>query len=165
MIKPINENNTINAIIEISAGSYTKYEFNEELQILELDRIMPTTMAYPANYGFIPNTRGQDGDALDVLVICSESIVPGALVKVRPIGMLVMEDESGMDEKIICLPDLKTDQYCCEMTSLECLPKIVLKKIEHFFTHYKELEKGKWVKIGGWKPASDAMELIKNSMN
>ena len=163
-IKPLNENGTVNAVIEITEGDFNKYEYNEELDILELDRIMQTTMSYPANYGFIPNTKGDDCDALDVLVISSRPITPGVLVSARIIGMLEMEDEGGMDEKILCVPCKKVDALYKDVETYEQLPEILIEKITHFFENYKKLEKEKWVKVKNWKCKEEALKLIEKSL-
>ena len=160
-IVPVNKNGTINCVIEISQGSKNKYEVDEN-GLLWLDRF--TNMQYPCNYGFIPNTIGGDGDALDVLVISSNPIEAGTLIKLRIIGMLTMEDEGGMDEKILCVPTEKTDRYYAHIHSYEDLPEIVIKNIEHFFKHYKDLDKDKWVKLGEWKCVQDAVGLIAQSI-
>lgn len=161
--KAFNDDQTINVLIEIMEGDFNKYEYNEKTETMELDRIMQTTMSYPTNYGFICGTKGEDGDALDALVIASRPILPGILVKARVIGMLEMEDESGIDQKIICAPCHKVDAKHCEINCYTNIEEIILKKIVHFFKHYKDLEKGKWVKVSDFKNKDLALELIRKS--
>lgn len=159
----INSDQTINVMIEIMEGDFNKYEYNEETEALELDRIMQTTMSYPANYGFILNTKGQDGDELDALIISSRQIIPGVVAKAKVIGMLEMEDESGIDQKIICVLPSKLDLKFSKINSLDDLEPVLLEKITHFFEHYKDLEKEKWVRVQGFKGANEAMKLIEES--
>jgi inorganic pyrophosphatase len=121
---------------------------------------MQTTMRYPCNYGFVPHTLSEDGDPIDVLVVSHYPIVPGAVINARPIGVLLMEDESGQDEKIIAVPSSKIDISFDKIKSVEELDQIFLQRIKHFFEHYKDLEPGKWVKVQGWDNAAKARELI-----
>lgn len=141
-----------------------KYEYDEDNHIIAVDRFMPTTMSYPCNYGFIPNTLSGDGDPADVLVYSRHPIFPGALVKARPIGVLMTEDESGPDAKILAVPAKKTDPFFEDIEEYTDLPKLVINKIEHFFENYKKLEKGKWVKVSGWKDAKAAKDQISESI-
>jgi inorganic pyrophosphatase len=164
-IKPFNEkDNTINTIIEIPAHSNIKYELNNELGIIEVDRFSYTTMGYPCNYGLIPNTLGGDEDPLDTLVITRDPLHPGVMIKCKVIGLLKMDDEGGSDEKIICVPADKIDKFYKDVNSYEDLGEIELKRIEHFFEKYKDLEADKWVKISGWGTKEEALELIKSSI-
>lgn len=158
--------NEVNVLIEIpmNAGPI-KYEFDKDLEMIVVDRFMPTSMSYPCNYGFIPNTLSGDGDPADVLVYSNHPIVPGAMIKARPIGVLITEDEKGSDEKILAVPAAKIDPFFENVNSLKDLPEIVIKKIEHFFENYKKLEKGKWVKITGWRDAEDAKAIIKTAID
>lgn len=156
--------NDVNVIIEIPKGSKVKYEVDKESGAIFVDRVVFTPMAYPAAYGFVPNTLAEDGDPIDMLVLCPEPIIPGAVIRSRPIGVLKMEDESGMDEKIICVPHDKIHPFYSKINEVEELPEIVKQEIEHFFTHYKDLEKGKWVKILGWDNRQAAHKLINNSV-
>lgn len=155
----------VNVIIEIpmNAGPI-KYEFNKDTGMIEVDRFMPTSMSYPCNYGFIPHTLSGDGDPADVLVYSSHPIVSGALISVKPIGVLMTEDEKGMDEKILAVPGNKVDVLFKDINSYKDLPEMIIKKIEHFFENYKKLEAGKWVKISGWKDAKDAKEIINTAV-
>lgn len=152
----------INVVIEIPMGGEPiKYEVDKESGAIFVDRFMNTAMFYPANYGFIPNTLGSDGDPLDVLVLSHTAVVPGAVVPCRPVGVLVMEDEAGGDEKILAVPDASLNPYYKNVEKLEDLPEMVLKQIEHFFSHYKDLDPGKWVRIERWADAETAADLIK----
>lgn len=154
-------NNRFDVVIEISAESNpVKYEFDKEAKMLRVDRIMPTSMVYPCNYGFIPNTIGGDGDPIDVLLHSSYPVQPGAIINARAIGALQTEDEGGSDLKVLALPNKKVDPFLASIDSLEQLPQAILDRIEHFFEYYKKLEQGKWVKVSGWISADEAMQLI-----
>ncbi|MEM4757648.1 MAG: inorganic diphosphatase [Nanopusillaceae archaeon] len=148
-------------VIEISKGSKIKYEYDEELKALVVDRILYTSMHYPFNYGFVPSTLCDDGDPLDVLVISSEPLLPGTVVKVRPVGLLEMEDEKGKDEKLIAVLLDKIDPRFSWITDIKDIPNAIKNEIKHFFEHYKELEPGKWVRIKDWKDKNYAIEYIK----
>lgn len=151
----------VNALIEISMNaSPVKYEFDKETGILCVDRFMPSSMIYPCNYGFIPSTLSGDGDPLDVLVYTNLPVEPVSMIKVKPIGVLLTEDESGEDEKILAVPTKKIDPFFLDVHSFKDLPAIVIERIEHFFEHYKKLEPGKWVKVKGWRSAEHAKEVI-----
>ncbi len=150
--------NVVNAIIEVPHGSHAKYEFDAKKGILRLDRILHTSMHYPGNYGFIPQTLDKDGDPLDVIIICTVPLNPLTVTEVRPIGIMVMEDENGEDPKIISVA--KNDPEQSEINELEDLPKHWLNKIKHFFKEYKSLEKDKWVKIKGFKDSTTAKDII-----
>lgn len=151
----------INVIIEVPMGSDpVKYEFDKKMGIIAVDRFVQTAMFYPCNYGFVPNTLSKDGDPVDVLVIANYPIIPGALIKVRPIGVLIMEDESGQDEKVLAVPTLKLDPYYANIKSYKDLPEIFIDRIRNFFENYKALEKGKWVKVQGWEDESSAKSII-----
>ncbi len=152
---------TINVVIEIpQGGSPIKYEVCKDSGALLVDRMMSTAMYYPANYGFVPNTLSGDGDPVDVLVVTHSPIQSGAVVSSRPIGVLLMEDESGQDEKIIAVPMDKISPYTAHIKSTADLPPVLVEQIKHFFEHYKDLEKGKWVKIIRWGDAEEAKKLI-----
>jgi inorganic pyrophosphatase len=137
-----------------------KYEFDKDSGAILVDRFMQTTMRYPCNYGFVPHTLSEDGDPIDVLVVTHYPIIPGAVVRVRPIGVFLMEDESGKDEKIIAVPVSKLDMSFDNIKSTEDLDPMLVKRIAHFFEHYKDLDKGKWVKVEGWDNAAKAETLI-----
>ncbi len=152
---------SLNVIIEVpTGGEPVKYEFDKASGALFVDRILHTPMRYPANYGFIPHTLSPDGDPLDALVIARSPFVPGCVVRVRPIAVLNLEDEHGGDEKVVCVPDDATFPYYKDVLEAEHLPGIVLKQIEHFFTHYKDLEAEKWVRVGIWGGAEEARRII-----
>ena len=151
----------INVIIEIAQNSDPiKYEIDKDSGLLAVDRFMNVAMRYPCNYGYVPQTLASDGDPLDVLVICQYPLIPGCLIKVRPIGVLIMEDESGMDEKIVAVPTIKLDPFYADCSDILDLPEITRDRIKHFFERYKDLEKGKWVKVQDWMNAAKAKDLI-----
>lgn len=151
----------VNVIIEVPVGGEPiKYEMDKAAGTLVVDRFLYTAMRYPGNYGFIPHTLSGDGDPCDVLVANTRAIVPGAVMSVRPVGVLFMEDEAGGDEKIIAVPSLKLTQRYANVTTYSDLPEITLQQIQHFFEHYKDLEKNKWVKVLRWGGPDDAKRLI-----
>lgn len=151
----------VNVIIEVPVGGEPiKYEMDKEAGTLVVDRFLYTPMRYPGNYGFIPHTLSDDGDPCDVLIINTRAIIPGAVMSVRPVGVLFMEDEAGGDEKILAVPSSKLTQRYDKVRSYSDLPDITLQQIQHFFEHYKDLEKGKWVKILRWGGPEDAHKLI-----
>jgi inorganic pyrophosphatase len=151
----------VNVIIEVPVGGEPiKYEMDKEAGTLVVDRFLYTAMRYPGNYGFIPHTLSNDGDPCDVLVANTRAIVPGAVMSVRPVGVLLMEDEAGGDEKIIAVPSSKLTQRYDKVKSYGDLPEITLQQIQHFFEHYKDLEPGKWVKVLRWGDAAEAHKLI-----
>ena len=150
----------INVVIEIPQGSSVKYEVDKESGAVIVDRFLFTPMAYPAAYGFVPGTLADDGDPSDALVLVPAQVVPGAVIRARPIGVLFMEDESGQDEKLICVPHDKISLVFTEVKEMDDLPKITRDMIEHFFTCYKDLEPGKWVKVKGWGDAAQAAEIL-----
>lgn len=151
----------INVIIEnTQGGDPVKYEMDKDSGAIFVDRFMHTAMFYPANYGFIPNTLGGDGDPVDVLVYAQHAIIPGAVIHARPVGVLVMEDDGGQDEKILAVPVDKTHPMFKDIKEHSDLPECLLEQIQHFFERYKDLEKGKWVKMKGWEGSARAKELI-----
>jgi inorganic pyrophosphatase len=151
----------VNVIIEVPVGGEPiKYEMDKDAGTLVVDRFLYTAMRYPGNYGFIPHTLSGDGDPCDVLVANTRAIVPGAVMSVRPVGVLLMEDEAGGDEKIIAVPSSKLTQRYDKVKTYSDLPEITLQQIQHFFEHYKDLEPGKWVKVLRWGGAEDAHQLI-----
>lgn len=155
--------NDINVVIEIPQGSSVKYEVDKESGAVFVDRFLFTPMAYPTAYGFIPNTLAADGDPVDALVLTPAAVVPGSVIRARPIGMLEMEDESGRDEKLICVPHDKIHLQYRDITSIDQLPDITRKSIAHFFEHYKDLEPNKWVKVSGWADREAAGKVIMES--
>lgn len=151
----------INVIIEVPVGGEPiKYEMDKASGALIVDRFLYTPMRYPGNYGFVPHTLSADGDPIDVLVCNTRALVPGAVINCRPVGVLVMEDDGGGDEKIIAVPSTKLTQRYDKVKTYSDLPEISVKQIEHFFAHYKDLEPGKWVKIDHWGHADEAKNLI-----
>ena len=154
----------INVVIEIPQGSAVKYEIDKESGAIVVDRFLFTPMAYPAAYGFIPGTLAEDGDPADALVLVPAPVVPGAVIRARPIGVLLMEDEAGIDEKIICVPHDKIHPYHTDVSRIEDLPVITREAIRHFFERYKDLEKGKWVKVTGWGDREAAYASINRAI-
>jgi len=151
----------VNVIIEVPVGGHPiKYEMDKASGALFVDRFLYTPMTYPGNYGFVPHTLSDDGDPIDVLVCNTRPLIPGSVLNVRPIGVLVMEDDGGQDEKIIAVPSPHLTRRYEKVFNYTDLPEITLEQIKHFFEHYKDLEPGKWVKIGGWKDAAEARRLI-----
>ena len=151
----------VNVIIEVPVGGQPiKYEMDKNSGTLVVDRFLYTPMTYPGNYGFVPHTLSDDGDPIDVLVCNTRQLIPGCVINVRPIGVLVMEDNSGQDEKIIAVPSAHLTRRYENVHDYKDLPEITLQQIQHFFEHYKDLEPGKWVKIGDWLDAGEARRLI-----
>lgn len=151
----------LHAVIEIPLGGVpVKYEMDKESGALFVDRFLHTAMFYPGNYGFIPQTLSDDGDPCDVLVISQFPVVPGAVIRCRPVGALVMEDEHGGDEKIIAVPVDDLNPFYAGIRSYRDLPPVMCEQIAHFFRHYKDLEKGKWVSVGGWLDTEAAEKLV-----
>lgn len=155
----------INVVIEIPAQTGpVKYEMNKDLGVICVDRFLSTPMYYPCNYGFMPGTLSEDGDPVDVLVLTPAPLVCGALIRCRPIGMLEMEDEHGIDAKILALPIEKLTPLYNSINTYADLPPEFLANIRHFFEHYKDLENGKWVKVKGWKDIDAAKNEIISSV-
>ncbi|MGH1441194.1 MAG: inorganic diphosphatase [Cellvibrionaceae bacterium] len=151
----------INVIIEIPLnGEPVKYEVDKDTGALFVDRILGTSMHYPCNYGYINNTLCGDGDPADVMVITRFGLTPGSVVRCRPVGVLKMTDESGEDAKILAVPTEKISQMNKKIQKLDDVPELLLKRISHFFEHYKDLEEGKWVKIEGWEDEAAAKKEI-----
>lgn len=155
----------LNVIVEIPQGGQpVKYEMEKESGALYVDRFLHTAMFYPANYGFLPHTLAQDGDPADVMVVASTPVVPGVVLRSRPIGVLIMEDDAGVDEKILAVPVDKLHPFYSNVASFRQLPTILVEQITHFFEHYKDLEKGKWVRVVRWGEADEAAKIIVESM-
>jgi len=151
----------VNVIIEVPVGGEPiKYELDKAAGTLVVDRFLYTSMRYPGNYGFIPHTLSDDGDPCDVIVASTRAIVPGAMMAVRPVGVLFMEDEAGGDEKILAVPTSKLTKRYDRIQNYDDIPAITLEQIQHFFEHYKDLEPNKWVKIVRWGGADEAQKLI-----
>lgn len=154
----------VNVFVEIPQGSSIKYEMDKDSGVVMVDRFAYTAMFYPFNYGFVPQTGAEDGDPVDVLVIATYPVAPGTVIPARPIGMLEMEDEEGIDTKILAVPTAKVDPFYASVQDISDLDEATKKKIKHFFDHYKELEPKKWVKTRNFLPATSALEAIKKAM-
>ncbi len=151
----------INVIIEIPLrGDPVKYEICKESGAMFVDRFLHTAMFYPVNYGFVPHTLSGDGDPADVMVVGRHGVAVGCVMRCRPIGVLMMEDESGVDEKILAVPHPKLHPFYDDVNSYEDLPATLTEQIAHFFAHYKDLEPGKWVKVRGWHGPEKAAECL-----
>lgn len=158
--------NYVNVIIEVPMNADpVKYEMDKDSGAIFVDRFIATPMYYPCNYGFVPNTLSDDGDPCDVLVVSDYPVVPGAVISAKPVGVLIMEDEKGMDEKIIAVPGKKLNSQYESVESYEELPANLINKIRHFFENYKGLEKGKWVKVAGFEGAAKARQLIQEGID
>lgn len=160
---PVGENppKDLNVIIEVPLGAEpVKYELDKDSGALFVDRFLHTAMHYPCNYGFIPHTISDDGDPTDVMVVGRRPLTPGCVIAARPVGVLVMEDESGMDEKILSVPVSRLHPFYDDVSTYKDLPQILLDQIAHFFERYKDLEPNKWVKIIGWEDGPHAEKLI-----
>ena len=156
----------INVIIEVPVGGEPiKYEMDKESGALFVDRYLYTSMRYPGNYGFVPNTLSDDGDPVDVMVASTRAITPGAVINCRPIGVLKMSDEAGGDEKILAVPTSKLTRRYETVKNYNDLPQITLDQIQHFFEHYKDLESEKWVKVDGWGDAEEAKRIIQEAID
>jgi inorganic pyrophosphatase len=155
----------VNVIVEVPVGGEPiKYEMDKAAGTLVVDRFLYTSMRYPGNYGFIPHTLSLDGDPCDVLIANQRGIVPGAIIAVRPVGVLKMQDEAGGDEKIVAVPVPRLTRRYEKIYNYTDLPEITVHQIEHFFAHYKDLETEKWVKITGWGDAAEAEAMIVEAM-
>ena len=155
----------VNVIVEVPVGGQPiKYEMDKEAGALIVDRFLYTPMTYPGNYGFVPHTLSEDGDPIDVLICNTRPLVPGCVINVRPIGVMMMEDDGGLDEKILAVPVPKLTRRYDKVHNYTDLPEITLAQIKHFFEHYKDLEPGKWVKIGDWGDVDVAKKMILQSI-
>jgi len=151
----------VNVIVEVPVGGEPiKYEMDKEAGTMVVDRFLYTSMRYPGNYGFIPHTLSEDGDPTDVIIVSQRHIVPGAVMAVRPVGVLKMVDEAGGDEKIVAVPASHISKRYDEVKNYTDLPGIMMQQIEHFFTHYKDLEDNKWSTTDGWGDHKEAERLI-----
>jgi len=156
---------SLNVLVEVPiGGDPVKYEFDKTSGALFVDRILHTSMRYPANYGFIPQTMCGDGDPLDCLVMARWPLMSGSVIRVRPVGVLFLEDEAGGDEKLLAVPETHTSPYYAAVKEASDLPGIVLEQIEHFFTHYKDLEAEKWVRVGKWGGREDAYRVVEDAL-
>ena len=155
----------INVIIEVPVGGEPiKYEFDKESEALFVDRFLFTPMRYPGNYGFVPHTLCGDGDPLDVIVMNSRPVIPGGVIRCRPVGVLLMEDDGGRDEKLIAVPVSKLTAAYDKVADVSDLPEIEVQKVVHFFTHYKDLEPGKWAKIDKIVGVEEARKTVLDSI-
>lgn len=156
----------LNTIIEVPMGADpVKYEMDKDSGAIFVDRMLCTAMYYPCNYGFVPHTLSADGDPLDVLVLSEEKLISGCVIPVRPLGVLVMEDEAGQDEKLLAVPTSKITPLYNSYKDIEDVPQLKKDQIAHFFTHYKDLEKNKWVKILGWRGLDTAVKIIQEAVD
>lgn len=161
----VNPPSDINVVIEVPLGGEPiKYEIDKPSGAMFVDRFLYTSMRYPCNYGFVPHTLSLDGDPIDVMCVGQRSLVPGSVLRARPIGVLMMEDDGGPDEKILAVPHNKLTSYYDKIKTLDDLPDILIERIAHFFEHYKDLEPNKWVKIDAWHGVDKAHELIEASV-
>ncbi len=156
--------NKVNVFIEIPKDGNIKYELDKESGVIFVDRFLHTTMNYPFNYGFIPNTMSEDGDPIDVLVLSEQRVMPGVIIPSKIVGMLEMEDEAGIDTKILAVPTEKIDPFFGEINDVSEVSNSIKNKIKHFFENYKTLEPGKWVKIKEWKGRETAIAAVKKSI-
>lgn len=155
----------INVVIEIPlGGNPVKYELDKKSGAIYVDRFLHTAMYYPCNYGFIPHTLSEDGDPTDAAVLSQMPVIPGCVIKCRPIGVLIMEDESGIDEKILCVPVDELHPYYGDISSYRDIRPVLIEQIQHFFEHYKDLEKDKWVKVQRWGETEEAVGLIRDAI-
>ncbi len=154
----------IKVFIEVEEGGHVKYESDEKTHELKVDRFLHSAIVFPCNYGSIENSKGKDGDALDVLVISSEPVEPGVTILCHSIGLLEMKDEAGIDTKIVAVPNENIDPVNGKYKSIKDVPEALLKEIKHFFKNYKSLEPGKWVKVGNFKDNTAAEKIIKQAL-
>lgn len=155
----------INVVIEIPKGSSIKYELDAESGMVFVDRKLFTAMFYPCNYGFIPQSREDDGDPVDVLVLGNDALIPMSVIRANPIGILLTEDEKGQDSKVVAVPIAKLDPSFSSITNINNVPEHTRNEIKHFFEHYKELEKGKYVKVKGWEDKEAAKKRISQAID
>ncbi len=157
--------NDVNVIIEISAqGDPIKFEVDKDSGAVFVDRFMGTSMRYPINYGYVPHTIAGDGDPVDVLVVTPFPLQPGVVIRARPVGVLKMEDEGGVDAKVVAVPVSKLTPLYDKVQTIDDLPELLMKQTVHFFEHYKDLEPGKWVKVTGWGSVEEAKQEILNGL-
>tara|TARA_B100000029_G_scaffold511713_1_gene606498 strand:+ start:3011 stop:3523 length:513 start_codon:yes stop_codon:yes gene_type:complete len=156
-------NYLVDMIVEIPYNSFVKYEFDKVSNMMRCDRVLTTSMLYPGNYGYIPNTLSGDNDPIDILMICDYPIYPGVIVNVKIIGILLTEDENGDDEKLIAVPSNKVDTTYNEVIDLKDLSKCTTSKIMHFFKHYKDTDKHKWVKVKNFENKETALQILQES--
>lgn len=156
----------VNVVIEIPlGGNPVKYELDKKSGAIFVDRFLHTAMYYPCNYGFVPHTLSDDGDPIDAAVVSQMPVIPGCVIKCRPIGVLIMEDEAGIDEKLLCVPVDDLHPFYGDVSSYRDIRPVMIEQIQHFFEHYKDLEPNKWVKVKRWGEAEEAMELIRQAID
>ncbi len=158
------KNGLVNVFIEIPKDGNIKYELDKETGVIFVDRFLYTAMNYPFNYGFVPNTLAEDGDPIDVLVLSEQAVVPGVVIPSQVIGMLEMEDEEGIDTKILAVPSKKVDPLFGAYSDIADVPDAIKNKLRHFFENYKTLEPGKWVKLKEWKDKKTALKAVEKSI-
>ncbi|MBP6882589.1 MAG: inorganic diphosphatase [Candidatus Levybacteria bacterium] len=158
------EEGEINVLVEIPKDSGIKYELDKDSGVVMVDRFLHTAMRFPTNYGFVPNTLADDGDPLDVMVLSEYAVAPGTAIPAVVIGMLEMEDEAGIDTKILAVPSKKIDPLFGEFKDISDVPEATKNKLKHFYENYKSLEPGKWVKLKDWKDKATALEAVKKSL-
>jgi inorganic pyrophosphatase len=163
-VGPGNPPESVNVMVEVPKGSFLKYEFDQKTGFLYLDRKLYTSMVYPCNYGFIPGTLELDDDPVDALVLGDDPISPLSIVRCKPIGVLLTEDEEGQDSKVIATPISKIDPTYSKVNDIKDIPESVQNLVKHFFEHYKELEKGKFVRVKGWEGQQEAIKKISESV-
>jgi inorganic pyrophosphatase len=154
----------VNVVIEIPKGGVVKYELDKDTNCIFVDRILKTPMAYPINYGYIPGTHADDGDPLDAMVLGDYAFAPGSVVECEAVGVMMMEDESGVDEKILMRPKAKIDASLAHINDIEDVSSLTKQKIEHFFQRYKDLDEGKWAKTQGYQNRDVALAIIRKYM-
>lgn len=154
----------VNVFVEIPKDGNIKYELNKETGVIFVDRFLYTAMQYPFNYGFVPNTLSPDGDPLDVLVLSDQKVLPGTVIPSRVIGVLEMEDEEGLDAKVLAVPSKKVDPLYGVFEDITDVPEAIKNKVKHFFENYKTLEPGKWIKVKDWKGKKDALEEVRKAL-
>jgi inorganic pyrophosphatase len=158
------EKGEINVVVEIPMNSNIKYELDKDSGAVFVDRFLHTAMTFPTNYGFVPGTLAQDGDPIDVMVLSDNPVAPGTVIPSVVIGMLEMEDEAGIDTKILAVPSVKIDPLYGDYKDASEIPSAIKNKLKHFYENYKSLEPGKWVKLKEWKGKTEALEAVKNSL-
>jgi len=157
-------NEILDVIIEIPYKSHVKYEYDYDTKKMRCDRVLNTAMSYPGNYGYVPNTLCDDGDALDILMVCDYPLYPNTIAECKIIGVLLMEDEKGIDHKVIVVPSSNIDPDYDEINECNDLPASIVSKIEHFFKHYKDNDPNKWCKISGFNDSQEATKIYHESI-
>lgn len=159
------EEGQVNVFVEIPKDGNIKYELDKDSGFIFVDRFLYTAMSYPFNYGFVPNTLSEDGDPLDILVLSDQKVMPGVVIPAQVIGVLEMEDEEGLDAKVLAVPTKKIDPLFGEFQDITDVPEAIKNKVKHFFENYKTLEPGKWIKVKDWKGKAEALETVKKAVS